>query len=411
MLEEKNLVKNFLLIGFSYASNILIPILLMPHFIKTLGIELFGIVALSQAFMLYLNILVEYHFNIITTKEISINRNDYVWLNKNFNTVFITRIILALVSFLILFVSVKFYPPFINNSNIVFLSFLLVLGQAVTPNWFFQGTENMKAIAILNFIFKLFFIFFAFYFIRNSKDAHLANFILGLTNFICGMVGVIYIYKKYSFKFIIPQIQDIFNELKIGRLIFISNMSVGIYVAVNPIILGIYSNATIIGQYSVAERILGALRSLLAIYSQITYPRIALIASENLKLISHFYKKIFGTFFLSLVLFCVLLYIWAKEVMFKIFNISNIEIIHNVRLLLGIAIVVCLNIPFYQRLLISNLYHIANYILIAGGIISIILNFLLVPYYGVIGSIGALYITEFFVTFTLFYYTLKHKLF
>jgi polysaccharide transporter, PST family len=407
---EKKLFKNFIILGLSYTSNLLIPLLLMPHFIKVLGIGQYGIIALAQAFMGYLNILVEYHFSIITVKEISMNRNDTFWLNKTFNTVIFTRILLALFSFIILLIAIRFYPPFQRNTYVVFTSYFIVLGQSVLPNWFFQGIENMTAIAVLNFIFKIIFVILAYLFVNSTKDTYLPNFLLGLTNFVAGILGICYIFKKYDFSFFIPHWTEILYQLKMGKLMYMSNMSVSIYVTINPIILGLYCSPIIIGQYSIAERILGVIRSIISMFFQISYPRVAVIMKENINAIAIFYKKTFRSFLWLLIFFCVLFFIWAKFVLDYFFYISSPEVVENVRLLLGIAIIVFLNIPYYQRLLIANLAHVANYVYMVGGTISVILNFILVPIFGVYGSISTLYITEILVTTTLYYQASKYKL-
>jgi Na+-driven multidrug efflux pump len=59
-----------------------------------------------------------------------------------------------------------------------------------------------------------------------------------------------------------------------------------------------------------------------------------------------------------------------------------------------IPVIVCVNIPFYQLLLISDHGKSSTKILSWGALVCILLNVLLIPYFSVLGTALALLVTE-----------------
>jgi PST family polysaccharide transporter len=308
MKDNKKVLYNFFIIGLSSITNLLLPILLIPHFINKLGIELYGTIALAQSLMSYMNVIVEYHFSTITVKEIAIHRSNQNVLNMIVCRTIYVRFILLLTCLLLVLIITIAYPPFALHYNIIFLSCMIVVGQVILPNWFLIALEEVLALAILNIVFKAIYIFLALNLINSSSDAILPNFFLGLTNTIAGIIGLIYIFQKYKLEVRFPQITELIHELKTGYLMTISNIATSIYNSGSPLILALFYSPRIVGEYTAAERILGLFRNVLAVYFQATYPRAAKIMLEGKTALKKFYRETFSFLLAGVVTFTLLFF-------------------------------------------------------------------------------------------------------
>lgn len=409
MKDSLKIFYNFFIIGLSYSSNLLLPLLLIPHFINKLGIELYGIVTLSQALMVYLTVIIEYHFSTIVVKDVSVNRNDRTILNEIFCRSLVVRFLLLLISLIIVVLVTTVYPPFKSHYEIVLLSSMIIIGQTLLPNWFLLGLEEVGAIAVLNIVFKGIYIILALTLVNTYGDARLPNFFLGVTNFIAGTAGIIYIFNKYKFTFRLPDKADVWLDIKAGRLMTISNISVAIYTSGGPLILALYYNSKIVGEYVAAERIVALFRGIANVYFQATYARAAALMAEGKEVLNKFYKSTFPFVITAVVVGCTVFFFESDLIMHYIFRIQSPAISEYLRYMIVVIIIIIFNIPYYQRLLIAA-PHKANLIIMSGCVISISLNFLLVPFLGPIGCIIAVITTELYITLGLYYLNIKNNL-
>ena len=137
--DKKRLLSNFFSLSVLQAFTYILPLLTLPYLVRNLGIDKFGLVMFSQAFIMFFSILVDYGFNLSATREISIHRDNKEKITEIFSTVIMIKVILIIVSFLILSILVFSFEIFLNNYKLYFFTFLMVIGQALFPVWYFQG--------------------------------------------------------------------------------------------------------------------------------------------------------------------------------------------------------------------------------------------------------------------------------
>ena len=75
-------VKNFASLGLMQAINYLLPIILTPYLVVTIGISNVGIIATMTAFAAYFQLLIDYGFNLTATREIARNSSDNEYLSR-----------------------------------------------------------------------------------------------------------------------------------------------------------------------------------------------------------------------------------------------------------------------------------------------------------------------------------------
>jgi PST family polysaccharide transporter len=306
--EKKVLVSNFLALGIVQGLNFLLPLLVVPYLLYTLGIEIFGLLAMATAFSSYFMILSDYGFNITATREISIHREHSDKLNEIFSAVMMIKIVLMCIGFSILLLSLWLFDSLAKDALIYLLTFGMVIGEVLFPIWFFQGIEKMRYIAILNIVAKLFFLLAIFIFVKVEEDAYLVPLFNSLGFILVGMVSLFYIYKEFDIRFVWQPYSVLRRYLIMGWHIFLSKLAVTLYSSSNIFILGLFTNHLLVGYYAVAYKVVSALVSLGDIINQVIFPYLSKKWMENrevyYELFYRFLKGIIaGMFFFSLILF------------------------------------------------------------------------------------------------------------
>ena len=397
-------VQNFFYLGLSQGINLLVPVVIVPYLIKTVGIEKFGVIALVQTISSFFCIFTDYGFNITAVKSLSLNRHDDLKVSEITNQVLSTKLFLTIIS-LPLFIGVSWY--FLKeyaSLSFILMSFMLVLGQAFFPTWLFQGLERNQYIASINLIAKLSFLFLLLLFVQKEQDFIWCNFILGLTNFISGLAITLYFIKKYkkqSVKFFIP-FSLIKQQLKEGKEIFLSNFSVNIYINSNILILALFASPRLVGIYSIVEKLIFLIRSLLGVYIQAIYSSACQIAQQsNYQVFTVFIKRYISILLITVGGLLLLLNFYSLEIVSLLSKQNTNELSYYVKILSVVPFIVALNIPSYVTLLAYNFKTYNARILIAGAILSLILNFALVPRFLIGGTATTIIITELFITISL----------
>ncbi len=389
--------KNFLALAVLQGTNFLIPLIIMPYLIQTIGIKGYGIVGFVHAIMIYFISLTDYGFNISATRDIAINREDHNTISKIFSKVIVTKCLLLILSFLVLCFLNALVPDFNEISFVIFIGFSVVVGQTLLPVWFFQGMEQMKYITYLNVASKLIFTLLIFLFVKKIGDEYLVLLFLGLGNAVSGLFGLILAMKQYKLTFVKVSLKDIQQELVMGWNLFLSNFSIVSYMNSNVFILGLFTSSLVVGYYSVAEKIVMALRQVLTVFHQATYPHICKIALEGKQVVIQFYKQIFVPFTFMILLACAGVYVFAFEIITFFANEAE-NSIGILRLLCFTPFIVVLNIPAYQYLLANKFEKSATFILVLGSLLNIALNLILVQIFEANGTAISVIITEILIT-------------
>ena len=335
--------------------NYILPIVILPYIIRVIGPEKFGLIAFAQAFVQYFMILTDYGFNFSATREISLCREQKNKVCTIFYSVIAIKIILALVSFLILILVLRFIPKFKNDWLLYVFSFGTVIGNTLFPVWFFQGTEKMKYISGFNIIAGVIYTLGIFIFVKRPADYLYIPLINSLVYLGTGILGLYVVFKKFSLPFILPIYTDIKGQLKSGWNIFYSIVAINAYTTTRIFAVGLLTNNVLTGYYSIAEKIANIIQTFpLASFSQAIYPRLSHIFLKNKRKameLMHKIQKVTTTGFLISLPIIFLLTPWIVRI---ICGADYQEVIIALRLLLVSVFFVGANAFKVQFLLVSG---------------------------------------------------------
>ncbi len=276
--ERRVVMNNVASLSVLQAVTYLLPIIILPYLFRVIGPEKFGLIAFAQAFVQYFMILTDYGFSISATKEISLCRNEHAKISNVFSSVMTVKIALAFLSLLTLGIIVYFIPKFRHDWIVYVFSFGAVVGNTLFPVWFFQGTEKMKHIADLNIIGGIIFTLFIFLFVRGPQDYLMVPLINSCVFLITGIMGQYIVFRRFRVSFKFQGYKNVRRQLAAGWDIFISIAAINAYTTTRIFTVGLLTNNTITGFYSIAEKIANLFQTFpLASFSQALVPRLSKI--------------------------------------------------------------------------------------------------------------------------------------
>ena len=335
MIEKKDkqvLKSNFISLFLLQGSNYILPLIIFPYIIQVIGIENFGLLSFAVALIAYLNIITDYGFNLTATNKISINRTNTDKTTEIFSAIMSIKFILMCLSFIILLILI-FSIKFLNeNMEIFIITFGTVIGNMLFPIWFFQGMEKMKYITYINIMTRLLFTISIFIFLNTKDDIYVIPLLNSLGGILSGIIAIIYIKKDFKISFKLQSIDTLKIYLIDGWYIFKTYMFVSLYTNSNILILGFFTNNTLVGYYSIAEKIISIVGNLFTPINQTVYPYLSNLYIKNKNLFKKVYSNIIILYIvLSLIIF-ILLSIFRDEIIILIngnYN-DNIGDVYNI---------------------------------------------------------------------------------
>ena len=248
------------------------PLLVLSYLLKTLGVKEFGYYALILAVVAYLQIITDYGFSFSSSRAISQNRENKELVSEIYWSTMIIKTIISVLLFLLLYVVLLYLPIEKNLSIGLVYGYLLVLGNTFQPQWFFQGIEKLKIVALLNILSRALACVLVFVFVKNESDMVIAILVQSIPIIIAAIVLNLLIVFHIKINIAIPNKKLVIQILKDGKDFFLASLYA---VALNNsgvFILGFMTNPTIVGTYAAAEKIIKALLSLFTPLTQAIYP-------------------------------------------------------------------------------------------------------------------------------------------
>jgi PST family polysaccharide transporter len=389
----------------------ILPIIIVPYLFRVIGPEKFGLIAFAQAFVQYFMIITDYGFNVSATKEISLCGENKAKMINIISAVMTLKTVLAFLSLLILCAVVYFVPRFKDDWLVYALSFGTVLGNTLFPAWFFQGTETMKYTAKLNIIGQFAYAFGIFIFIHSHNDFLLVPAITSLSALITGLLGQYILFARFDVSFQFPKLKDLHRQLQAGWNVFISVVAINAYTTTRVFAVGLLTNNTLTGFYSVAERISNAVQTFpLYSFTQAVFPRLSKIYSKNqLKAFEIMQQVQRITVIISLI-FLPLVFILAPMIVKLVCGGSYPAAVLSLRFLLVSVLFIGSNAFRVQFLLVCGKTDIYSRIHITMAIIGLPLIIVLIYAFSYVGAAVATTLIEGGV-FTMTYFAIKRLTF
>ena len=381
-----NIISLFLIQG----SNYLLPLITIPYLIRVLGISTFGLLSFAAAIAQIFVVLTEFGFNLTATREISVNRTSQKRINEIVCGVFVLKgLLLALSALLMSFIIIGMGSK--AESGLYWASFLLAVGNFLFPGWLFQGLERMPFVTFTNITSKILCVGAIFLFIKSPDDLVLAAALQSAGNVIGGLIGLILIRQVLpTFQWTFPSRTLLLDLLHGGKHVFASQVSALLVNGSHTLILGFFHGAGSVGHYAVAEKIVKAANNAQSPICNAIFPRSSALFSESTESGLAFLRKVFAWFFPLMAIGCLIIAIFAGDVVSLIAGEKSEEVILILRILAFIPCSVFLDNILGTQILL-NTGHSRQFMsaILISGVSCIVFALTFVPKFGATASATA----------------------
>lgn len=344
--ESKNLLTNFVSLTLLQVASYVFPLLTIPYLAHVIGVDKYGEISFALAIMIYFQTIVDYGFVFSAVRDIARCRDDISKVSEIYSNVMWSRLVLVIISFSILFFLTLLIPKLHEMNTLLYASFLMVIGQAMFPDWIFQALEKMKYITIFNIVIKLLFTAAVFVFIKKPSD-YILQPILTSFGYIVSGIGAMILIWKWGIKFNSPKLKEIRITIVSNFDLFLNQIIPNLYNSASILLLGFFHGNAANGIYDAANRFNTAGGSFFTIISRTFYPFLSRRMDKH-----HFFQYLnIG----SALLMALLLFVFAPFIIDTFFPESFFPA-RNVLRIISISLIF---------LAMNNVYG-TNYLIIAG---------------------------------------------
>jgi len=294
----------------------------------------------------------------------------------------------------------------------MYSAFIMALGYALFPVWFFQGIEEMKLITILTSMAKTLFSIFIFLFIKNVNQYIYVHFFESIGFVFAGIISLFLCYKKYNISYNVPKFKEIFFQLKRGWAQFWITVLPAVYSKANPIIIKfIKNNNEAVGVYSTAEKTLTAARMIFNPASRVLLPYTSRKVAN--KRLDYSLKRIYKLITLSIIFtipISIIFFIFANQLQIILVGYINDDLTTILRIVSPLVTIGGINIfdgiigltsTGRERVFLKGI--------LLSGITSLLLSFVLTYKLSAMGATISLLTSEAFLMIYLLLYLNKLK--
>jgi PST family polysaccharide transporter len=333
--KEKKLFANTAFLYLMTISTQLLNIITVPYLTRVLGPTIYGRIGLAQGYMAYVQIILDFGFMLSATRIVSENRKDNMLLSKVVSEVSVIKFILTF-AIAIVFV-ILYWTKFFDEEvvGIICVYMLAYLFNALIPDYFYRGIEDMKVISIRSVLIKAFFTGLIFLLVKSSEDYMYVpiSYLLGAV--VALLFSIVDIVKRYKIRFCWVHVSGVVSMFKETFQFFVSRFASTFYQTLNIVILGkIYGDSPLLGYYSTSDKIVALSKTGSAPIADSLYPY--MISNKNYKLV----KKILAIFMPIIILFVVMLAVYAEPICAFAFGREYYEAGKILRILLPIILVI-----------------------------------------------------------------------
>lgn len=270
--DSKVLIQNFAYLTLLQVAGYVFPLITLPYLAKVVGAEGFGKIAFASAIIIWIQTIADWGFNFTATRDVAKNRDNKKLISEIFSNVFWSRCVLMVFSFLLLLLLILIVPEFKKNSAVIIVTFLMVPGHIMFPDWFFQALERMKYITVLNLLAKFLFTVAVFLFIKEKEDYILQPLFVSLGFVVSGIIAMYYIFGKWQIKLNRPSLPAVIHTIKGSTNVFINNLMPNLYSTFSTILLGLFAGPVSNGIYDAGKKFVSISYSMISVLSRTFFP-------------------------------------------------------------------------------------------------------------------------------------------
>lgn len=391
---KKKITLNYIYSAFYQIVLIIVPFITAPYLARTLLPEAVGINSYVSAVVQTFSLLGLIGLNNYSIREIAYVRNDKDKLNKTFSELIILRIICFIITLFIYLIY-----AFSSEYKIYFLVQLVALFSSFLDiSWLYAGLEEFKITVTRSFIVKIINVINIFLFIHGPEDLCLFMFLSTIYTVIGNTILYFGINKRVG-NFRTKEL-ELKKHLLPTLKLFIPQAASTVFLQIDKIMIKYLApSVTAVGFYDQAERIVKIPLALITALSTVMLPRVSNeFKNKNKEAIKKYITTAFR-FSLFLAIPLMLGIISISPTMIPWFLGKGYEDV--IVIMSCVSPIILFNalssVSGGQYLTATNQTKILTISYLVGAVADVIINYILIPYFGAAGAAIGTVSAEFFI--------------
>lgn len=372
-------------------SSILFPLVTFPYVSRILLPEGTGKVAFANAFISYFTLLSQLGISTYGIRACAKVRDNREELNRTAQELLIINLVLSVLAYALFLAVIIFIPQFREEKKLYLVVSLTIPFTALGMEWLYQGLEQYRYITVRSLVFKLIALVSTFLLIHRQSDYILYG---GLTIFAASASNILNFFHARKYISLRPVYGYHFlRHLKITIIFFAMACATTIYTHIDSTMLGVIVNDEAVGYYDAALKVRTALLGVVTSIGAVMLPRSSYYVQhgrqqEFMRIstkATHFIFLLAAPLTVFFILFAQpSIYLLSGEAYHD--SILPMQVILPTILLVGVT-----NIWGLQMLVPLGREKVVLFSEIAGAVIDLIINAILIPRMGACGAaIGTL---------------------
>ena len=379
MQKQKSLKINFIMNAFLTMSSFIFPLITFPYISRILLPEGTGKVSFATSVISYFVILAQLGIPTYGIRACAKVRDNREELSKTAHELLIINIIMCCFSYLILGILLMTVPKFKSEKTLLIIVSLTLLFNTIGMEWLYKALEQYMYITIRSIIFKVIAVIAMFLLVHEKSDYIIYGAISIFASSASNIFNLINVHK--------------YINLKPVFIFFAISCAATIYTNLDTVMLGFIKTDSDVGCYNAAVRIKSILVSIVTSLGVVLLPRASYYLEHNM--ISEFYKitkKAINFVFIIAVPLMVYFILFAKEGIFLLSGSAYIGAVKPMQIIMPTLVFIGLtNIMGIQMLVPMGKEKIVLYSEIAGALVDLVINIVLIPRWASAGAaIGTL---------------------
>ena len=388
-----SLRKNIFYSSILTAANYIFPLITYPYVSRVLGVANIGVCNFVDSIINYYILFSMLGIANVGIREISRIKSDKEALDKTFSRFFTINTITTTIALTALVISIYTIPKLHENQELMWIGALKLVSSYLLVDWLYRGLEEFKYITNRTLVVKCMYVAAVFLFIKSPDDTW--RYYLLLTLMITGnaLINIMHGRKYVSFRLCFSQLHPIF---KMVFILGVYNLLTSMYTTFNVVFLGFSCGDTEVGYYVTGHKIYKIILALFTAVTGVMMPRLSALLAENRHgEFRRLLKKSFLILAASFIPISLFIEIFAPQIIRIIAGagyegaILPLRIIAPLLLIIGTEQIIIIQglMPLKKdkAVLINS---------IAGASVGLILNLLIVPSMGAVGSSIAWFAAE-----------------
>lgn len=386
MRKNTSVFHNFIMNIILTTSSFIFPLITFPYVSRILLPEGTGKVSFATSVISYFLIIAQLGIPTYGIRACAKVRDNKDELNKTFREIFYISMITCGIAYILLAFSIIFIPRFQDEKKLLIVISTMILFSTLGVEWLYKALEMYSYITWRSIVFKLIALVAMFLFVHEKKDYVIYGAISILASSASGILNFIYLHKIVDLKK--HYVLNFRKHLKSILVFFAMSCATTIYLNLDTVMLGFMKTDADVGYYNAAVKIKNMLVSIVTSLGAVLLPRVTyyLENGERDKFKNLATKAINFVYFLSIPLL-VFFVIFAKQGVIFLSGESYYNAILPMKCMMPTLLFIGLtNIMGIQILVPLGREDKVLFSVVAGAIVDLILNALLIPRYAATGA-------------------------